>query len=159
VAAIAERAGVGKQTIYRWWPSKSAVLLDAMIHRAHQIAPAPDSGDLHTDLRLFLRSTFAAAPDNRSLLLGVLREALGDAATMNQLATFTVARRDELAQILDRATDRRQLPMLARPETVVDQAFGLLWYRMIFAHEPLDEQAADDLAAALTTQLQTNQEG
>jgi hypothetical protein len=49
--------------------------------------------------------------------------------------------------------------MLARPETVVDQAFGLLWYRMIFAHEPLDEQAADDLAAALTTQLQTNQEG
>jgi AcrR family transcriptional regulator len=159
VAAIAERAGVGKQTIYRWWPSKSAVLLDAMIHRAHQIAPAPDRGDLHTDLRLFLRSTFAAAPDNRSLLLGVLREALGDAATMNQLATFTVARRDELAQILDRATDRRQLPMLARPETVVDQAFGLLWYRMIFAHEPLDEQAADDLAAALTTQLQTNQEG
>src|SRR6516165_6750183 len=72
VGAIAERAGVGKQTIYRWWPSKSAVLLDAMIHRARQVAPAPDSGDLHTDLRLFLRSTFAATPDNRSLLLGVL---------------------------------------------------------------------------------------
>ena len=66
VAAIAERAGVGKQTIYRWWPSKSAVLLDAMIHRAEEVAPAPDSGDLQTDLRLFLRSTFAAAPANRS---------------------------------------------------------------------------------------------
>src|ERR1700756_5092795 len=43
VAAIAERAGVGKQTIYRWWPSKSAVLLDAMIRRAEEVAPAPDS--------------------------------------------------------------------------------------------------------------------
>ena len=76
-AAIADRAGVGKQTIYRWWPSKSAVLLDAMIHRAQQVAPSPDTGDLAADLRLFLRSTFAAAPGNRSLLIGVLREAFG----------------------------------------------------------------------------------
>jgi AcrR family transcriptional regulator len=158
-AAIAQRAGVGKQTIYRWWPSKSAMLLDAMIHRAHQVAPALDSGDLHTDLRLLLWSTFAAAPQNRSLLLGVLREALGDTATMDRLAAFTAARRDELAQILDRARQRGQIPAPERPETVVDQAFGLLWYRMIFAHEPLDEQAADDLASALTTQLHTNQEG
>jgi AcrR family transcriptional regulator len=155
VAAIAERAGVGKQTIYRWWPSKSAVLLDAMVHRARQVAPAPDSGDLHTDLRLFLRSTFAAAPANRSLLLGVLREALGDNATMDRLATFTAARRDELAQILDRARARRQTPVA---ETVVDQAFGLLWYRMIFGHEPLDEDAADELATALATQLHVNEE-
>jgi AcrR family transcriptional regulator len=159
VAAIAERAGVGKQTIYRWWSSKSAVLLDAMIHRAQQVAPAPDSGDLHTDLRLFLRSTFAAAPENRSLLLGVLREALGDTTTMDRLATFTAARRDELAQILDRARARGQIPIPEWPETVVDQAFGLLWYRLIFAHQPLDEQVADDLATALATQLHTGQEG
>ena len=97
VGAIAERAGVGKQTIYRWWPSKSAVLLDAMIHRAEEIAPAPDTGDLHTDLRLFLRSTFATAPDNRSLLSAVLREALGDGATMERLAVFSAARRDAVA--------------------------------------------------------------
>jgi AcrR family transcriptional regulator len=159
VGAIAERAGVGKQTIYRWWPSKSAVLLDAMIHRADEIAPAPDSGDLHADLRLFLRSTFAAAPGNRSLLLGVLREALGDAATMEQLAVFTAARRDALTQLLDRARDRGQIPATARLDVAVDQAFGLLWYRMIFADHPLDERAADDVAAALATQLGANQEG
>jgi AcrR family transcriptional regulator len=158
VGAIAERAGVGKQTIYRWWPSKSVVLLDAMIHRAAEIAPAPDTGDLQTDLRLFLRSTFAAAPDNRSLLLGVLREALGDAATMEQLAAFTAARRDALAQILDRARDRGQIPATAGLDSIIDQAFGLLWYRMIFAHHPLDERAADDIAAALATQVGANQQ-
>jgi hypothetical protein len=38
-------------------------------------------------------------------------------------------------------------------EAVVDQAFGLLWYRMIFAHQPLDERADDDLAAALAAQI------
>jgi AcrR family transcriptional regulator len=159
VAAIARRAGVGKQTIYRWWPSKSAVLLDAMLHRADEVAPAPDTGDLHTDLRVFLRNTFAAAPGNRSLLLGALREALGDPATMGRLAAFTAARRDALAQILGRAQHRGQIPSLERPDTVVDQAFGLLWYRMIFAHHPLDEHAADDLAVALMTQLRTDQEG
>jgi AcrR family transcriptional regulator len=159
VAAVAQRAGVGKQTIYRWWPSKSAVLLDAMLPRADEVAPAPDTGDLHTDLRMFLRSTFAAAPGNRSLLLGALREALGDPATMGRLAAFTAARRDALAQIFGRAQIRGQIPSLERPDTVVDQVFGLLWYRMIFAHHPLDEHAADDLAAALATQLRTDQEG
>jgi AcrR family transcriptional regulator len=158
VAAIAERAGVGKQTIYRWWPSKSAVLLDAMIHRARQLAPAPDSGDLRTDLRVFLRATFATAPDNRRLLLGVLREALADDATMYRLAAFTAARRDELARILDRTRARGQVPASERPAIAVDQAFGLLWYRMIFAHQPLDEHAADELAAVLATQLRTDEE-
>jgi AcrR family transcriptional regulator len=100
MAAIAERAGVGKQTIYRWWPSKSAVLLDAMIHRAEE---------------------------------GVLREAL--------------------TQILDRACSRGQISSLDGHHSVVDQAFGLVWYRMIFAHQPLDEGAADEAAAALATQL------
>ncbi|OBI11055.1 hypothetical protein A5712_10405 [Mycobacterium sp. E2327] len=159
VDAIAERAGVGKQTIYRWWPSKSAVLLDAMIHRARQVAPAPDGGDLHSDLRLFLRATFTAAPDNRSLLLGVLREALADDATMDRLAAFTAARRDELAGILARARARGQISAAEPPATVVDQVFGLLWYRMIFAHEALDESAADQLAAALATQLRADEEG
>jgi AcrR family transcriptional regulator len=158
VGAIAQRAGVGKQTLYRWWPSKSAVLLDAMIHRAEQVAPAPDTGDLRTDLRGFLRSTFAAAPDNHSLLLGVLREALGDAATMEQLAVFSAARRDALAQILDRARARGEIEETAKIDIVVDQAFGLLWYRMIFAHHPLDERAATEVAAALATQLSANQE-
>lgn len=156
VDAIAQRAGVGRQTIYRWWPSKSAVLLDAMIARARQVAPAPDSGELGADLRAFLRSTFAAAPGNRSLLLGVLREALGDGATMDRLAAFTAARRDEMAGILDRARARGQLAGADRTAIVVDQAFGFLWYRLIFAHEPLDERAADELAAALTAWLRTD---
>ncbi|ORW24631.1 TetR/AcrR family transcriptional regulator [Mycobacterium palustre] len=159
VGAIAERAGVGKQTIYRWWPTKSEVLLDAMIDRARRVAPTPDSGDLHTDLRQFLRSTFAAAPENRRLLLGVLREALADGATMERLAAFTAARRHELAHILDRARARGQLHGLRPTQAAVDQAFGLLWYRMIFGHQPLDSRAADDLATALTTQLQNSQEG
>ncbi|MCM2414465.1 MULTISPECIES: TetR/AcrR family transcriptional regulator [unclassified Streptomyces] len=65
IEAIAARAGVGKQTIYRWWPSRAAVLLEAFIdlgNRAAQDAgePAagfPDTGDLAADLKLVLRAT------------------------------------------------------------------------------------------------------
>lgn len=152
VDAIAERAGVGKQTIYRWWPSKSAVLLDAMMHRAEEVSPPPDTGDLQTDLRLFLRSVFAVTPANRSLLLGALREALVDADAMERLAAFTAARRDALAEILHRARARGEIAAPHRTTVLVDETFGLLWYRMIFAHNSLDDRAADELAAALAVQ-------
>ncbi|MFJ8075746.1 TetR/AcrR family transcriptional regulator [Streptomyces sp. NPDC096176] len=65
IEGIAARAGVGKQTIYRWWPSKGAVLLEAFLDMAEQAAEAagpdgyvlPDTGDLEADLRVVLRAT------------------------------------------------------------------------------------------------------
>ncbi|WP_079144423.1 TetR/AcrR family transcriptional regulator [Streptomyces agglomeratus] len=67
IEGIAARAGVGKQTIYRWWPSKAAVLLEAFIDLGEQAARAagteagdyaiPDTGDLAADLRTVLRAT------------------------------------------------------------------------------------------------------
>ncbi|MBW1604517.1 TetR/AcrR family transcriptional regulator [Streptomyces sp. JJ66] len=60
IEAIASRAGVGKQTIYRWWPSKAAVLLDAFTARTEDAdydAGLPDTGDLAADLKSVLRAT------------------------------------------------------------------------------------------------------
>lgn len=55
---IAARAGVGKQTIYRWWPSKAAVVLDVFQREAGgESEPLPDTGDLAADLRTVLRAT------------------------------------------------------------------------------------------------------
>ncbi|GGR02778.1 TetR/AcrR family transcriptional regulator [Streptomyces netropsis] len=58
IEGIAARAGVGKQTIYRWWPSKAAVLLDAFTAEAGDgEAELPDTGDLAADLKRVLRAT------------------------------------------------------------------------------------------------------
>ncbi|MFF3684334.1 TetR/AcrR family transcriptional regulator [Streptomyces sp. NPDC002187] len=73
IEGIAARAGVGKQTIYRWWPSKAAVLLEAFLDLAEQAAEAagpgeyeiPDTGDLEADLRLVLRATVDELNDPR----------------------------------------------------------------------------------------------
>ncbi|PDP87585.1 TetR family transcriptional regulator [Glycomyces fuscus] len=57
--AIAARARVGKQTIYRWWPSKAAVVLDVFTALTGGVAgePLPDTGDLAEDLRTVFRAT------------------------------------------------------------------------------------------------------
>ncbi|MFC9067295.1 TetR/AcrR family transcriptional regulator [Streptomyces harbinensis] len=60
IEAIAAQAGVGKQTIYRWWPSKAAVLLDAFtatVEDPDYDAGFPDTGDLAADLKGVLRAT------------------------------------------------------------------------------------------------------
>ncbi|MFJ4919422.1 TetR/AcrR family transcriptional regulator [Streptomyces sp. NPDC088725] len=61
IEGIAARAGVGKQTIYRWWPSKGAVLLEAFLALGDQAAQGeyeiPDTGDLTADLKNVLRAT------------------------------------------------------------------------------------------------------
>ena len=63
--AIAARAGVGKQTIYRWWPDKGALVLDAYLALvgAEQDLTVPDSGDLEADLRLILGTTVNSLAD------------------------------------------------------------------------------------------------
>ncbi|MGW6378158.1 TetR/AcrR family transcriptional regulator [Rhodococcus sp. NPDC055112] len=67
IEAIAARAGVGKQTIYRWWPTKGAVLFDALLELSGgpDGVALPDTGDLRADLGLFLRATVAEMTEPR----------------------------------------------------------------------------------------------
>ncbi|WP_330304125.1 MULTISPECIES: TetR/AcrR family transcriptional regulator [unclassified Streptomyces] len=92
IEGIAARAGVGKQTIYRWWSSKADVLLDAFMDLGEQAARAagqesyeiPDTGDLAADLKLVLRATVDEllepkfdAPARALAAEGVVDERLG----------------------------------------------------------------------------------
>src|SRR5438309_8399521 len=54
--AIAEKAGASKATIYRWWPNKAAVLLEALREAVAQELPFPDTGNLREDIRVQLRN-------------------------------------------------------------------------------------------------------
>ncbi|MEU9389756.1 TetR/AcrR family transcriptional regulator [Streptomyces sp. NPDC101209] len=73
IEAIAARAGVGKQTIYRWWGSKADVLLEAFLDLSAQAAREaggepyviPDTGDLAADLKTVLRATVDQLTDPR----------------------------------------------------------------------------------------------
>ena len=64
IDAIAEAAGVGRQTIYRWWPSKGAVAAEAMARQARAIVPVRDTKSFPDDLTQFLVDSFAGLEDS-----------------------------------------------------------------------------------------------
>src|SRR5438105_13230411 len=80
VEAIAARAGAGKGTIYRWWPSKGAVLLEALDREAAVAAAFPDTGDLVADVRSTISDVvrFQADPNLGRPLAALVAEAQQD---------------------------------------------------------------------------------
>ncbi|OIJ96786.1 TetR family transcriptional regulator [Streptomyces sp. MUSC 14] len=151
VETIARAAGVGKQTLYRWWPSKGAVLLDALTDRAAQDVPAPDTGSLREDLRALAVATFEASVRRPAgpALRTLVQEAARDAHLAELMRTFTRARRDAVRAVLERGRERGELGADRDVDLLVDQFYGFFWYRFLLGHAPLDADTAVRFADAL----------
>ena len=153
IEGIAARSGTGKQTVYRWWPSKADVLLDALATQADLHIPIPDAGSYAADLHEFLTATFALGRDER--VVRVLRVLMAQAQIDPEFgerfrAEFLQRRRDALAVIVDRAGERGDLPASPPPGLVADIVFGVIWYRVLAGHRPLGEGLPAELIATLT---------
>lgn len=149
IESIAARAGVGKQTIYRWWPSKGAVLLDAVMHLNNGRSGAlPDTGDLRADLRAVLRATAAELRDPgfdrllRSLTVAILTDEELAAHSRERLELPTRALK--LAR-LESARAVGQLAHDADLELIVDMLFAPMSQRWMLRTGALDDAFADAL--------------
>jgi AcrR family transcriptional regulator len=152
IDGIAARSGSGKQTIYRWWPSKDDVLLEAGAAKADLHVPTADEGSYRADLRAFLTASFALVRQRQ--LTDVLRALMARAQIDEEFgqrfrAAFLQRRRDALGIILDRARARGELPAGVSPGTITDIVFGVIWYRTLATREPLDERLVDELVSLL----------
>lgn len=152
IEGIAARSGVGKQTIYRWWPSKADVLLDALATKADLQIPVPDTGSFRADLAGFLGSTFAMG--GKSPVADTLRALMAQAQIDPEFGhrfreDFLVRRRDALGELVGRARERGELPPGVQSGTVIDVVFGTLWYRLLATREPIGPGLADELVTLL----------
>ncbi|WP_439427553.1 TetR/AcrR family transcriptional regulator [Micromonospora sp. LA-10] len=157
VEAIAARAGVGKQTIYRWWRGKGAVILDALADGLPQVIALPDTGDLRTDLREVLRATVAEFADPR--LSATTRAITIETLTDEDLAAQARDRllRPQLTAVrarLEAAREAGQVRPDAPLDLVVELLFGPLYHRWLLRNGPLTDDYADgivDLVVAAVT--------
>jgi AcrR family transcriptional regulator len=152
IEGIAARAGVGKQTIYRWWPSKADVLLEAAAAKADLHVPVTDHGSYRADLRAFLEASYQLA--NVPRLAEVLRALMAEAQLDREFGdrfrvSFLDRRRGALGVITSRARERGDLPDQPDPAIVADIVFGVIWYRTLATRRPLDAGLVDDLISVL----------
>jgi AcrR family transcriptional regulator len=148
---IAHRAGVSKQTVYRWWSSKAAILLEALNEGAATIAPLPDAGTLAEELPVFVRrSVLGARGRTARLLVGLMAEAQLDESFATSFQDgFLAQRRGVMAELLGRAQARGEIGAEVDLELVVEVFFGTLWYRLLAKSGPVDRGFADELAEML----------
>lgn len=148
---IARSAGVSKQTVYRWWPSKAAVVLEAVNEAAQAAAPAPNAGSLETDLRGLLRSTVAGITvRNPRMLAALMAEAQLDEDFARAFRSgFLARRREVLLEVLERARARGEIAESVETEFLAELVFGAVWYRILSRHAPLDRRFADQLTESV----------
>ncbi|UWE11813.1 TetR/AcrR family transcriptional regulator [Actinacidiphila bryophytorum] len=155
---IAETAGVGRQTVYRWWPAKQDVLIDALRDLALRKAEglSPETGDTLRDVRTLLDATFTLTTAlTGNALIGLMAEAQHDPALSHRLqATVIGPRRQALRALLARGVaDGSLSDEAASLDLAVDFAFGTMWYRLISRHGVVDSALAGEITAALATLL------
>lgn len=145
--AIASKASVSKQTLYRWWPTKGSVMMEALFDQAQPGMVAPETGSLRTDLTDFVDGLFdTIGGTTGDMLRGLMAEAQRDEDFALVFRSHFVARRRAALQtVLTRAAERGELSTSLDVDALIDMLFGAIWYRLLSGHLPLDARFHESL--------------
>jgi AcrR family transcriptional regulator len=148
IEEIARRAGVGKQTIYKWWKSKSAVALDAFCKAMLTEVDVPDTGSFLEDMVRQLRSVTRFYKSTAgSAFCQFLAEAQSDEEFKQTfLNVFLKPRRDAVRVIWERAILRNEIAADTDPEIAMDNLYGPLIFRLMSGHGSLSESVTRQIA-------------
>jgi AcrR family transcriptional regulator len=149
--AVAARAGVGKPTLYKWWPSKAALIL-AMFGERIALETTPAKGKT---VEAAIRANVARLIMQFNGLFGkVMRDLIAEGQSEPEVlhALFNEhikPRRDRLAEQMEAAKISGELYQGANPELAMDGIFGALYFRFLLQIKPFDKAYGD----ALVTQV------
>jgi AcrR family transcriptional regulator len=162
IEEIAAAAGVGKPTIYRWWPSKAELVIEAYLSRADARLSMPDSGRLDADLREYTLTFCRVLMETNTAraVIGLAAAACDDpTVAMAFRERFIKTRRDVVRALLERGTAGGQLPAAIDLERALDLYFGPIWYRVIFRGAPVDAGFAERHAAEVLAWMRQTRHG
>lgn len=151
IERIAKEAGVGKPTIYRWWPSKGAIVFEALQQYGEQTLPLPTGSSLAVRLETYLQALFAVLNGwTGKIIKSLMAEAQHDPVFADLFRTqFIAARRQPVLTLLREGCLQGELSPDANIEILADLIYGAMWYRLLTEHAPLDDQFAHEIVHAV----------
>ncbi len=146
IEAVAARAGVGKQTIYRWWSSKSDLLFDAFLDETEEELKPIDCGSLGEDLRAHLRQmvTFFGNAGNAAMFRALAGQAQHDEAIATRFRNEIIEQqRNRDRRPFENARLRGGLPAGLDVAEAIEELTAPLFYRLLVTADPYSANDSD----------------
>lgn len=143
IEAVARRARAGKPTIYRWWPNRTALLLE-LYQQFKNTKPFPDTGSLRGDLIAFLSNQlvgFWKDDHYGTVFRSIVAEAQTDPAAAEALSSYERDRRTHSQIIIERAKARGEIADAVDAALAIDMVVAFAWHRLLtgrIAETPAD---------------------
>ena len=150
VDEVARRSGVAKTTIYRHWPSREALVIDACSRLSDEQA-VPDTGSVTGDVTAILTNIAHLLATARwsSVLPSIVDIAERDPEFAEVHSTIQRGHAAPLREVIERAVNRGELPATVDRSTMIAALMGPLFYRRWFSREPIDEAFVTAIAGAV----------
>lgn len=155
IEGIAARAGVGKTTIYRRWPNKSSIVLDAFFEDVSAPISFPDTGNVREDIRRQMRKLVKELNGPTGCKIATL---LANGQFDKEMAeTFRTRwvepRRDEARRVIELGIERGEIRKDVNADVLLDALYGPVYFRLLAGHAPLTTGFADALAELVMSGL------
>lgn len=147
IEAVAADANVGKATVYRWWPNKGALVVDAFASSAEKQLHFPNTGSVYRDMSLQMSQFLGILRSQRGRIVAALLA--GGQSDPEVLAAFRDRflrpRREEAYKTLRRAIQRRELPKNLDLDVALDTLYGAIYMRFLIRHGELTDSYVRDV--------------
>jgi AcrR family transcriptional regulator len=158
---VARRAGVSKATIYRWWPSKERLALDALAAEwaSSTSTVGSDTGSLRADLLARFRPWVRQL--NRKPYARVVAGLVAATQLDPEFAelyreNFVRPRRDATRELLVRSRDRGEIIATTNLDLTLDLLYGPIYHRLLHGHAPLTQRFAQDVIDSVIAATSTS---
>ncbi|MCW5606350.1 MAG: TetR/AcrR family transcriptional regulator [Burkholderiales bacterium] len=147
IEAVAKRARAGKPTIYRWWPSQAALLLDVYHCRKRTSFIFPDTGNIRQDLRAYLSGLLATWREGTGgeVFRCVVAKAQGDPDALAALSAYMADRRCQSGKIIEKAQARGEVRADVNPVLTTELLSSFAWGRLLTERLDVTDEEIDAL--------------
>jgi AcrR family transcriptional regulator len=151
IDAIARHSNVSKMTIYKWWPSREALLIDAFLNQASRMLPLSGTGSPAAQLRRHAAAYVEALRGEFGRVqLAVVSECIASTGSAELFhERYLRFRRAALIEIIRAGQADGSIGASGTPDDLYDALYGSLFYRYVFGIRPLSPAAARNLVDTL----------